>query len=54
MHALYYFQVQKDELECRVRELENALDKGKFDTDRKLTTQQQEYEKKIQVRICFH
>ena len=42
-------QVKSEEMERVVHELENALQRGGLETDRRLTQQQQEYEKKIQL-----
>ena len=42
-------QVKTEEMERVIHELENALQRSAFELDRRLTQQQQEYEKKIQL-----
>ena len=43
------FQMKVEELETVIKELETSLHRSTMESDRKMTHQQQEYEKKIQV-----
>ena len=44
-----YVQVKVDEQERMIRELDAALQRTMMDTDRKLMSQQKEYEQKMQL-----
>lgn len=44
-----YFQMKTEEQDAMLKELEASLQRSAIELDRKLTHQQQEYEKKIQV-----
>ena len=49
-HVIFFLpQVKTEELERVIHELENALQRSAFELDRRLTQQQQEHERKIQL-----
>ncbi|KAM6943398.1 kinesin-like protein kif7 [Xenentodon cancila] len=50
-HALAKLEMQLDEQERLVQWLENALDRTQLDTDRRLTQQQKEHERSVQLLL---
>lgn len=49
--ALAELEMQLDEQQRLVQWLENALDRAQFDTDRRLTQQQKEHERSVQLLL---
>lgn len=49
--ALAEFEMQLDEQQKLVQWLENALDRTQLDTDRRLTQQQKEHERSVQLLL---